>query len=228
MAAASSAAFFLLSLDLALMQMSTSEDTQCAVSGGNGPFEQLETIIAIVNEVGQVLGHLPYIQPLGKIIVQFVKIRNVRVCGLENSLCSSSPVQQEIKANRERCQEVIDKVLRKSQMIYERLLEVGRSPNRDKLKRLENTLIDYEKSVSNIESQLCRTCPNLLRRTLTNVYKVLQSNASSVSRSFLRAIVDRGTDEIDRCDRQVDSIHSDIILVCAIVSLSSIATIVLK
>lgn len=61
------------------MQTSPSEGSRCAVPGGDGPFEQLETIIAIVNEVGQVLGHLPFVQPLGKVIVQFVKIRNVRV-----------------------------------------------------------------------------------------------------------------------------------------------------
>ena len=181
----------------------------------------------VVNNVGQLLHHLPWIDN-GFSHDTVLQDQEYTCPARSLARLTFLLIKQEIKTNRERCQEVIDKVLRKSQMICERLLEVGRSPNRDKLKRLENTLIDYEKSVSNIESQLCRTCPDLLRRTLTNVYKVLQSNASSVSRSFLRTIVDRGTDEIDRCDRQVDSIHSDIILVCAIVSLSSIATIVLK
>ena len=65
-----------------------------------------------------------------------------------------SLVEQEIKTNRERCQEVIDKVLRKSRMLYEHLLVIAQSPNRDRLSRFESTLTDYGRSVSNIEYQV--------------------------------------------------------------------------
>ena len=67
-----------------------------------------------------------------------------------------SPVEQEIKTNRERCQEVIDKVLRKSRMLYEHLLVIAQSPNRDRLNRFESTLTDYGRSVLNKEYQVYR------------------------------------------------------------------------
>ncbi|KJA16589.1 hypothetical protein HYPSUDRAFT_71250 [Hypholoma sublateritium FD-334 SS-4] len=155
------------------MQASTSRGSLGSVAGNDGS-QQLDTIVAIVNEVGKLLGHLPYIQPLGRIIVQFVRIRN------------------EIKTNRERCQEVIANVLRKSEMLYKRLLAIGQSPHRDRLSHLENILINYQS-------------------TLSAVYKTLQANSSSRSKSFLRTFTGRTADDINQCERLVDSLQNDIL-----------------
>lgn len=119
---------------------------------------------------------------------------------------------QEIKTNRERCQEVVDKVLRKSRMLYDHLLAIAQSPNRDRLSRFENTLTDYGRSVSNNEYQVYRFVDRQLR-ILDEVYKVLQANSLSKSKSIMQTITNRATNDIDRCERLVDNIHNDVLLV---------------
>ena len=125
-----------------------------------------------------------------------------------------SLVEQEIKTNRERCQEVIDKVLRKSRMLYEHLLVIAQSPNRDRLNRFESTLTDYGRSVLNKEYQVYRFVDPQFR-ILDEVYKILQANSLSKSKSIMRTITNRATDDIDRCERLVDNIHNDVLLVRA-------------
>ena len=123
-------------------------------------------------------------------------------------------VDQEIKTNRERCEEVIDKVLRKSRMLYDHLLVIAQSPNRDRLSRFESTLTDYGRSVSNKEYQAYWFVDPQLR-ILDEVYKILQANSLSKSKSIMRKITNRATDDIDRCERLVDNIHNDVLLVRA-------------
>ena len=123
-------------------------------------------------------------------------------------------IKQEIKTNRERCQEVIDKVLRKSRMLYDHLLAIAQSPNRDRLSRFEGTLTDYGRSVSNNEYQVNRFVDPQLR-ILDEVYKILQANSLSKSKSIMQTITNRATNDIDRCERLVDNIHNDVLLVCA-------------
>lgn len=64
--------------------------------------------------------------------------------------CANEPLiskygLQEIKANKKRCREIIDKILRMSKSIYEKLAEVAQSDQRDKLSRLEGHLNDHER-----------------------------------------------------------------------------------
>ena len=58
------------------MQVSTGRRDSLVDSNGS---QQMETIVAIVREVGVILKDLPYIQPLGALMLQFVTIRNVCV-----------------------------------------------------------------------------------------------------------------------------------------------------
>ena len=50
---------------------------------------------------------------------------------------------QEIQTAKDRSQELIDKILRRSKVILDGLLRVASSPNRDQLKDIEGKLKDY-------------------------------------------------------------------------------------
>ncbi len=97
-------------------------------------------------------------------------------------------------------------------MLYDHLLAIAQSPNRDRLSRFENTLTDYGRSVSNNEYQVYRFVDRQLR-ILDEVYKVLQANSLSKSKSIMQTITNRATNDIDRCERLVDNIHNDVLLV---------------
>ncbi|KAF8182554.1 P-loop containing nucleoside triphosphate hydrolase protein [Pholiota molesta] len=97
--------------------------------GGNGSTPDSEaidmgidftgTVFAIVRDVGEILGHIPYVKGLSGIILQFIKIRD------------------EIQWNKKRCREIIDKVLRTSKFIYEILAEISARNGKHQLHRLE-------------------------------------------------------------------------------------------
>ncbi|KAF9477240.1 TPR-like protein [Pholiota conissans] len=92
--------------------------------------ELVNSVSAVVKEVGEMLNGIPYVKSLSGVILQIIKIRD------------------EIKANKKRCHEIIDKVLRMSKSIYEKLAEVARSNKREKLSRLEGHLTEHERLIN--------------------------------------------------------------------------------
>ncbi|KJA17320.1 hypothetical protein HYPSUDRAFT_218940 [Hypholoma sublateritium FD-334 SS-4] len=147
----------------------TKSRTKDAVDDGTA---LVDTMLTIVKEVGEMLASVPYVKSVSGIVLQLIKIRD------------------EVKINKERCQEIIDKILSISKIIYERLLELGKSNAKNKLGRLENHLVDYG-------------------RTLGGIYRTMEKHAS---RSTFRKIIQRGLDDLNRYDRVLDSFNSKIIL----------------
>ncbi|KAF8179411.1 hypothetical protein BJ912DRAFT_1045151 [Pholiota molesta] len=130
------------------------------------------SVIAIVKEVGGMLKGVPYVQALSGVILQIIKIRD------------------EIKSNKERCREIIEKVLRISKSIYERLADVAKSEGKEKLTRLEGHLGD------------CKS-------TLEAVHTELQKHQS---RNPLAKLINRGLEELNMLDRRVDELKINLIL----------------
>ncbi|KAF8169367.1 hypothetical protein BJ912DRAFT_1149386 [Pholiota molesta] len=130
------------------------------------------SVIAILKEVGGMLKGVPYVQALSGVILQIIKIRD------------------EIKSNKERCREIIDKVLRISKSIYERLADVAKSEGKEKLTRLEGHLGD------------CKS-------TLEAVHTELQKHQS---RNPLAKLINRGLEELNMLDRRVDELKINLIL----------------
>jgi citrate synthase len=54
---------------------------------------------------------------------------------------------QEIEYNKARCQELIDKVLQRSQVVLDGFHRVMSSPRKDHLKEMEGKLTEYKKCV---------------------------------------------------------------------------------
>ena len=52
---------------------------------------------------------------------------------------------QELKVNKKRCSEIIDKVMRMAKKIFEKLADVAKSDQRDKLAKLEEQLKEHER-----------------------------------------------------------------------------------
>ncbi|KAF9471998.1 hypothetical protein BDN70DRAFT_887498 [Pholiota conissans] len=89
-----------------------------------------ETVISTVKEVGELLNNIPYVKSLSGVVMQIIKIRD------------------EVKSNRDRCREVIDKVMRTSRSLYTRLADVAKSREKADLSKLEGYLGVFENSVS--------------------------------------------------------------------------------
>jgi hypothetical protein len=64
---------------------------------------------------------------------------------LETVVASHSPDAQEIQMAKDRSQELIDKILRRSKVILDGLLRVANSSNMEQLKDIEGRLNDYNK-----------------------------------------------------------------------------------
>ncbi|KAF9470553.1 TPR-like protein, partial [Pholiota conissans] len=129
-------------------------------------------VVAIVKEVGEILAHAPYVKALSGVVLQIIKIRD------------------EIKSNKQRCHEIIDKVVRISEAIYERLREVAKSPGKEKLGRLEKHLVE------------CNA-------TLSAVSTALEKHRS---RKPFNKFINRGLDELNAMDRRVDELNIKLIL----------------
>ena len=69
-------------------------------------------------------------------------------------------------------------------MLYDHLLAIAQSPNRDRLSRFEGTLTDYGRSVSNNEYQVYRFVDPQLR-ILDEVYKILGFRALELEHALL-------------------------------------------
>ncbi|KAF8169378.1 hypothetical protein BJ912DRAFT_1087617, partial [Pholiota molesta] len=147
----------------------TSASIDAAVDTG---ISLVNSVTAIVKEVGGMLKNVPYVQALSGVILQIIKIRD------------------EIKANKERCREIIDKVLRISKSIYERLEDVAKSEGKEKLARLEGHLVD------------CKS-------TLSAVYTELEKHQL---RKPWAKLINRGLEELNTLDRRVDELKINLIL----------------
>ena len=80
---------------------------------------------------------------------------------LENAIASHSPDAQEIQMAKDRSEELIDKILRRSKVILDGLLRVAKSLNTEQLKDVEGKLQDYKKygAQSYSSCSLSPTCP---------------------------------------------------------------------
>ncbi|KAF9471990.1 TPR-like protein [Pholiota conissans] len=130
------------------------------------------TVSAIVKEVGEVLQNVPYVKGLSGIVLQSIKIR------------------EEFKSNKKRCREIIDKVLRITKSIYERLEEVSKSNGLENLTRLKNHLEECES-------------------TLTAVYNALEKYRS---RRSIAKFINRGLDDLNELDHRVDELNIKLIV----------------
>lgn len=110
------------------------------------PTATASTILAITREVGEMLRGVPYVKAISGIILEIIRIKEVR-----SSTCTASWTlagaltrrRQEVTDNKWRCQELIDKVVRRSETIFCGLKKVLESPGREGLKDLEKDLIAY-------------------------------------------------------------------------------------
>ncbi|KAF8196928.1 hypothetical protein BJ912DRAFT_1140585 [Pholiota molesta] len=128
------------------------------------------TLAAIVKEVAEVLQHAPYVKTLTGVILQFIKSE-----------------MYELKTNKERCREIIDKVLNLSHWIYEKLAAIAKTGERanENLAQVKNSLI------------FCAS-------TLTNVLGELEKHQA---RPKLAKFVSRGVEDLNKLDRSVDNLE---------------------
>ncbi|KAF8182635.1 hypothetical protein BJ912DRAFT_565477 [Pholiota molesta] len=146
------------------------QNSSSAVDTG---IELVNTVVAIVKEVSEMLNGVPYVKSLSGVILQIIRVRD------------------EIKANKQRCREIIDKVLRMSKSIYQKLAEVAQSSQREKLSRLESQLSEHT-------------------RALIAVHDALERHRSS--RTGLARLINRGLDELNEHDRRLDELNTQLIL----------------
>jgi hypothetical protein len=105
----------------------------------------VDTVSKIAKEAGEMLKGVPYVKAFAGIIIQIITIREVRERKLETVIASHSPDAQEIQMAKDRSQELIDKILRRSKVILDGLLRVTNSSNMEQLKDIEGRLNDYNK-----------------------------------------------------------------------------------
>ncbi|KAF9477248.1 TPR-like protein [Pholiota conissans] len=146
--------------------------TQSSTSAVDTSIQLTNTVLAIVKEVGDMLNGVPYVKSLSGVILQIIKVRD------------------ELKVNKKRCGEIIDKVMRMTKKIFEKLAEVAKSDQRDKLAKLEEQLKGHE-------------------RMLVDVHTALQKHQS---RSKFDRLINRGLDELNEHDRRLDELKTDLIL----------------
>ncbi|KAF9472649.1 TPR-like protein [Pholiota conissans] len=148
------------------------ESTQVSATAVDTSIHLTDTVLAIVKEVGEMLHGVPYIKSLSGVILQIIQVRD------------------ELKINKKRCSEIIDKVMRIAKKIFEKLTEIAKSNQRDKLARLEGQLMEHE-------------------RTLIDVHTALKKHQS---RSRFNRLINRGLEELNEHDRRLDELKTDLIL----------------
>ncbi|KAF9477246.1 TPR-like protein [Pholiota conissans] len=148
------------------------ESSQVSASAVDTSIQFTNTVLAVVKEVGEMLNGVPYVKSLSGVVLQIIKIRD------------------ELKVNKKRCVEIIDKVMRMAKKIFEKLAEVAKSDQRDKLAKLEEQLKEHE-------------------RTLIDVHTALKKHQS---RSGFDRLINRGLEELNEHDRRLDELKTDLIL----------------
>ncbi|KAJ6551230.1 hypothetical protein B0H19DRAFT_1296373 [Mycena capillaripes] len=94
------------------------------------------TFLGIVKEVGEMLRDVPYVKAISGVILQIIKIK------------------EELTDNRWRCQELIDKVVRRSETILSGLKKIAGSPEREGLQDLEDDLVAYTTLLNDVYAAL--------------------------------------------------------------------------
>ena len=115
---------------------------------------------------------------------------------------------QEIQTAKDRSQELIDKILRRSKVILDGLLRIASLPNRDILKDIERKLKDYNEYGSPFHvSSLLHFLHSLLRKTLV----VLQTYAS---KGLIDRIVNRASrlGNLEKYDRLINDFNTDFVV----------------
>ncbi|KAF9474427.1 TPR-like protein [Pholiota conissans] len=145
-------------------------------SGGmiDAGISAVDTVLSIVKEVGEMLDGVPYVKALSGVVLKFIKIRD------------------EIKSNKARCAEIINKVLRMSKTIYDKLSEIANSGGRVQtmLAKIKMHLEDYE-------------------RTLTGIFAALEKYRG---RRTIARYLNRDLDELNALDRRLDELKDTLFL----------------
>ncbi|KAF9477242.1 TPR-like protein [Pholiota conissans] len=145
---------------------------QNSTSAVDTSIQLTNTVLAVVKEVGDILNGVPYVKSLSGVVLQIIKVRD------------------ELKVNKKRCGEIIDKAMRMAKKIFEKLAEVAKPDRLDKLAKLEGQLKEHE-------------------RTLIDVHTALKKHQS---RSRFDRLINRGLDELNEHDRRLDELKTDLIL----------------
>ncbi|KAF8201304.1 hypothetical protein K438DRAFT_1932971 [Mycena galopus ATCC 62051] len=118
-----------------LIPLSKAADPPKLVSSRPAP-AILTTFLAVVKEVGELLSDVPYVNGIAGVILQIIKIK------------------EELTDNRWRCQELIDKVVRRSETILSGLKKIAQSPGREGLRDLEDDLVAYTNLLRHVYAAL--------------------------------------------------------------------------
>ncbi|KAJ7769694.1 hypothetical protein DFH07DRAFT_806722 [Mycena maculata] len=103
---------------------------------GIPPVATASTILAIAKEVGEMLRGVPYVRAISGVILEIIKIK------------------EEVRDNKRRCQELIDKVIRRSDTILSGLKKIGETPGKEGLKDLEADLVAYTTLLQDVYAAL--------------------------------------------------------------------------
>ena len=110
-----------------------------------------------------------------------------------------------MKFQKERCSELVNKILRRSHKLFLALLQIGESPNRLALVSLERDLEEYFQ-YANIS----------VRINLTLWYSILQQIHEGLSdfcsRGVFKWLVDRGASKLDEYNRMIDDFKDDTVV----------------
>ncbi|KAF7377521.1 Tetratricopeptide repeat protein 28 [Mycena sanguinolenta] len=92
--------------------------------------------LAIVKDVGEMLRDVPYLNGISGVILQIIKIK------------------EELTDNRWRCQELTDKVVRRSEAILLSLKQIAEVPGKEGLRELEDDLVEYINLLADVHGAL--------------------------------------------------------------------------
>ncbi|KAJ7176759.1 hypothetical protein C8R46DRAFT_1245719 [Mycena filopes] len=103
---------------------------------GVAGFGTASTLLAVVREVGEMLSGVPYVKAISGVVLQIIKIK------------------EEVTDSRWRCQELVEKVVRRSETIFSGLKKVADAPGMEGLEDLENDLVAYGSLLEEIYAAL--------------------------------------------------------------------------
>ncbi|KAJ7054147.1 hypothetical protein C8F01DRAFT_497227 [Mycena amicta] len=89
--------------------------------------ETASTLLAIAKDVGEMLRGVPYVKAVCGVVLKIIEIN------------------EEVANNKWRCKELVERVVRRSEVIFSGLKKIADAPGRDGLKDLENDLLAYDK-----------------------------------------------------------------------------------
>src|ERR1700761_7958776 len=101
----------------------------------------LDTSAALVKEVSEVLQNVPYANAIAGIVLQIIKVKDVRARLFRIRLtdCWKSNLQ-ELSSNKAHCRELIESVARRSEGLFRDLKKIAQSNVRAHLNDMESDL----------------------------------------------------------------------------------------